>query len=111
MITRPKRRERIKKGASLTIVKELIVETCEGCDLPGTIDWCGHWLCEACLAIERTELEPALERANAQALSIEESLSWPASKRGSTFGWTLESVTLNMNRLKMLDTVDWMRRN
>lgn len=103
--------EEDQKRRVVNLRKEFIVEICEGCDLPGSIDWCGHWLCVSCMAIEQEANGPALAKSQAQELAIEESLEWSDSKRGSTLGWSLEGVMKNMDRLKALSYKDWYRKN
>lgn len=76
------------------------MESCEGCELPGTVDWCGHWLCSACHQIEREHADPVLARmmreereAVARKALVD---SWSASYRGASMGemreWNLSVV-------------------
>lgn len=62
------------------------VDACEGCELPGSIDWCGNWLCPDCYQIEREHADPIfaaskeLEAKSAKCKALVD--SWPASSRG-----------------------------
>lgn len=76
------------------------MESCEGCDQLGSIDWCGHWLCSACHQIEREHADPELAMiAKEEREALERKAlvdSWPASYRGDGArfmkDWTIRAV-------------------
>lgn len=76
------------------------MESCEGCDKQGSIDWCGHWLCAGCCQIEREHADPELARIakeeREEVARIKEVDSWPASYRGNgpefMKDWTIRAV-------------------
>ena len=59
-------------------------DQCEGCDKPGTTDWCGHWLCKDCLLVEQQEADPALRDYQEWERRFEAAKNWPACQRGDT---------------------------
>ena len=83
-----------------------MIERCEGCDQPGTIDWYGNWLCKECAEVEQQEADRAMVIIREQDRKEAESLTWSVSKRGSSEGWLLESVMMNMHVMSKLHADD-----
>lgn len=68
------------------------IDQCEGCDLPGSVDWHGLWLCSACVIIEEETANPVLAAQREGERRQKAALDWPASERGDTMAsmrhWT-----------------------
>ena len=88
------------------------MESCEGCDQLGSIDWCGHWLCSVCYQIEREHADPMLAAINEEARRASERKalvdSWPASYRGDSRGFM---VDWNMRNVRHAERVQAFYRS
>lgn len=74
-------------------------DQCEGCDLPGSADWCGTWLCAACLTIEQEEADPVLKAQREAERKQRAAMDWPASQRGDTMASQVYWICRTMDAL------------
>jgi len=78
------------------------IERCEGCDQPGTTDWCGTWLCADCLKIEMEEADPVRAAENLLEEKLRRAGEWPPSQRGDTLRSQVHWIGETMDAIKRL---------
>ena len=78
-------------------------DPCEGCDLPGQIDWHGLWLCAACLIIEEETADPILAEEREMERRQKAALEWPASERGDTDRCLLHWAERVMREMELME--------
>jgi len=79
-------------------------DRCEGCDLTGSVDWHGLWLCPECVKVEQEEADPALKDYREWEARFEAAKNWPASERGDTLRSQVHWLYRTMVALQVLNS-------